>query len=440
MVEPRRNRNLADAAFAVIGWVATAVLLAGLVAIPLLFRALVRFWKTYSYNADFFGFSPAYILWTTRQINVLAAVTAIVVLLPLACFSGRMLFFTRSRSRPHKTILAFVTLCLISATLGSVHSLVYYWKPDLYTIDHEIASEYAESVRGELQNAIEIVTRRKAEADTLAGKLRDQSSEIPLNRRIGHIRHDDYLEMYTGKIEFEGEPLSIELKRGFTVSTIEVHHGDRFFLMSGVTGRDAGIMNKIYKECFAPIYAAPHSLPLSHIPVILNYQSMNCTDLAKQFRAEQDNSLEAILPWHLFALDTIGSSLSVSSGHFKPRRALSRAFLLIHGAFILAIISALAQRASAPPSLDPNRDYPYLIKHIASKLDIRPYDVSALIWRLQFKGNANFHLEVHAGKLPVHKYSEDALDRIREELESCADRVKFIKTVNSEYRAAQKTA
>lgn len=72
------------------------------------------------------------------------------------------------------------------------------------------------------------------------------------------------------------------------------------------------------------------------------------------------------------------------------------------------------------PDLDPDIKYPYLQKELAEELSIKPYDVQALVWELKLKGQKKYHIEVQTSKSgAVHKFSELALDYLKENLKTC---------------------
>lgn len=87
------------------------------------------------------------------------------------------------------------------------------------------------------------------------------------------------------------------------------------------------------------------------------------------------------------------------------------------------------------PLLDPNKDYPFLQKHLAEQLQLRPYDVQVLIWKYRIKENKKYHIEIETSKSgKVHKYSKYALDYLRTILNKQRDIYSFLKQLSREYQ------
>ncbi len=86
------------------------------------------------------------------------------------------------------------------------------------------------------------------------------------------------------------------------------------------------------------------------------------------------------------------------------------------------------------PDLDPNKDYPYLAKHLAQELGVRPYDAQILIWKYDMKGNKRYHIFFETGKSSIaHKYSAFALKFLKAKLEEMPDQKAVLKSITREY-------
>lgn len=86
------------------------------------------------------------------------------------------------------------------------------------------------------------------------------------------------------------------------------------------------------------------------------------------------------------------------------------------------------------PDLDPNKDYPYLAKHLAQELGLRPYDIQTLIWKYDLKGNKRYHIHFETGRSSVtHKYSEFALKFLRSKLSEMVYKKEKLRTISNEY-------
>jgi len=110
------------------------------------------------------------------------------------------------------------------------------------------------------------------------------------------------------------------------------------------------------------------------------------------------------------------------------------------GAPTLKLIGNLAPIDSVVvPNLDPNKDYPFLVKHLSDELQIRPYDALILVWKLGLKSSKRYAIEVDAGKSSITKYSKYALTAIRDELAKYEDNDEYLKSVSKEYQARNKS-
>lgn len=105
------------------------------------------------------------------------------------------------------------------------------------------------------------------------------------------------------------------------------------------------------------------------------------------------------------------------------------------GAPALKIIGEVQSAEVVIPVLDPDKDYPYLQKHLAEELGLRPYDVQVLIWKYKLKGNRKFHIEIQTSKsTKAHKYSKYALEFLRDILKEQKDLKKFLMKISKEYQ------
>ncbi len=108
------------------------------------------------------------------------------------------------------------------------------------------------------------------------------------------------------------------------------------------------------------------------------------------------------------------------------------------GAPTLKIIGEIQTVDMVVPELDPNKDYPYLLKDLANELGIRRYDVQVLIWKFELKGNKKYHLEIQTGsRTKVHKYSKYALSFLRDKLDSVSEKKKFLEKISREYQKSR---
>ncbi|MDL1971311.1 MAG: putative DNA binding domain-containing protein [Candidatus Desulfofervidaceae bacterium] len=105
----------------------------------------------------------------------------------------------------------------------------------------------------------------------------------------------------------------------------------------------------------------------------------------------------------------------------------------------LKIVGEIQTADVVIPLLDPNKDYPYLQKHLAEHLELRPYDVQVLIWKYNIKGDRRYHIEVETSKSgKVHKYSRYALDRLKNVLKEQKDVDRFLKKISKEYQTQRR--
>lgn len=105
----------------------------------------------------------------------------------------------------------------------------------------------------------------------------------------------------------------------------------------------------------------------------------------------------------------------------------------------LKIVGEIQTADVVVPRLDPNKDYPYLQKHLSEQLRLRPYDVQLLIWKYHIKGNRKYHIEVETSKSgKVHKYSKYVLKYLKEILDEQRDKHSFLNQISKEYQAKRR--
>ncbi|MCD6317871.1 putative DNA binding domain-containing protein [Candidatus Aerophobetes bacterium] len=110
-------------------------------------------------------------------------------------------------------------------------------------------------------------------------------------------------------------------------------------------------------------------------------------------------------------------------------------FSEIKGEPTLRIIGEIKTADVVIPQLDPNKDYPFLQKHLAGQLGLRPYDVQILIWKYKIKGDRKYHIEIETSKSgKVHKYSKYALERLKSILNEQKDIQRFLKRISKKYQ------
>lgn len=101
----------------------------------------------------------------------------------------------------------------------------------------------------------------------------------------------------------------------------------------------------------------------------------------------------------------------------------------------LKIVGEIQTADVVIPKLDPNKDYPFLQKHLAEQLELRPYDAQVLIWKYKIKNNRKYHIEIETSKSgKVHKYSKYALERLKTILNEQKDTQRFLKRISKEYQ------
>lgn len=86
------------------------------------------------------------------------------------------------------------------------------------------------------------------------------------------------------------------------------------------------------------------------------------------------------------------------------------------------------------PSLDPNKDYPFLCKHLAAELQVRPHDAQVLIWLLKLKDNKRYSIEIETSRSGrVFKHSKFALKKMQDSLNEQDDATAFLKEAGKQY-------
>ncbi|PXX93813.1 ATP-binding protein [Marinobacter vulgaris] len=116
----------------------------------------------------------------------------------------------------------------------------------------------------------------------------------------------------------------------------------------------------------------------------------------------------------------------VQEGNFKEKE----------GAPTLKLVGNLAPVDTVVvPNLDPNKDYPFLVKHLADELQIRSYDAQVLVWKLGLKSSKRYAIEVDAGSSSIFKYSKYALTAIRDDLAKHDDKKEYLANASKEYQS-----
>ena len=110
-------------------------------------------------------------------------------------------------------------------------------------------------------------------------------------------------------------------------------------------------------------------------------------------------------------------------------------FVESDGAPALKLVGEIVENNTVlVPELDPNKDYPYLTKHLAEELHITSYQAQTLIWKLQLKGNKKFHIEFDTSKTTkTSKYSKYALRILEQEIENQSNLKEYFQKVSKEY-------
>lgn len=91
------------------------------------------------------------------------------------------------------------------------------------------------------------------------------------------------------------------------------------------------------------------------------------------------------------------------------------------------------------PNLNPNKDYPYLAKHLAQEIGIRRYDIQVMIWKYELKGNLKYHIEVETGaNSNTNKYSKYALSKLKKIYDQETDKTAFLAKIGQEYNESKK--
>lgn len=101
----------------------------------------------------------------------------------------------------------------------------------------------------------------------------------------------------------------------------------------------------------------------------------------------------------------------------------------------LKIVGEIVNADVVIPALDPNKDYPFLQKHLAEQLGLSPYEVQVLIWKYKIKDGKKYHIGIETSKSgKVHKYSKYALEQLKSILNEQKDIQRFLKGISKEYQ------
>lgn len=91
------------------------------------------------------------------------------------------------------------------------------------------------------------------------------------------------------------------------------------------------------------------------------------------------------------------------------------------------------------PELSPDSKYPYLQKELAEKLNIAPYQVYALVWKYDLKGDKRFHAEITTSKSgAVQKFSEEAYQLIKDRIFENSENPFFLEETTRDFSLSKK--
>ncbi|HRV29185.1 MAG TPA: ATP-binding protein [Spirochaetia bacterium] len=91
------------------------------------------------------------------------------------------------------------------------------------------------------------------------------------------------------------------------------------------------------------------------------------------------------------------------------------------------------------PELDPDKDYPYIQKVLAEKMNITTQDLYALIWYYKMKEAKKYHIEVTTSKSnKVHKFSEFVLQFLQEKLQELKSNSNEFDKIRTAYKNRNK--
>ncbi len=397
----------------------TAAAILTLFAVSLLFTLkpiLINFWKSYSYNEKYIGFSPSYFIWSTREINAIIALIAFALFSIILYLAYKSFIISHTSKKIKKILIAVVIYLTTAATLGCIHSLLYYCKPELYSINENSARNYSQKVQTELARALDLIHSKSHSTKEFKNKIANQREVILISRKPGQFNRSDYIQLITGSSEINGQILEIEIKRGNSLSTIETHFNDEVFILSGSNNANSKILQDAYRDFFIPIFKSKSEIEIKHLMIMLDYILQNHDEIALSLENEKNQLHQPILPWHRFTQDTVEAALGVSSFNFKPNMFFSRTFLLVHGLIVVLLGCTLAHRITKSAVDDPNLDYPFIAKEIATNLEVTPHYVEKIITDLNLKKNSQYYCKIKIGRRLFHKYSQQAHEKIQQEI------------------------
>lgn len=107
-----------------------------------------------------------------------------------------------------------------------------------------------------------------------------------------------------------------------------------------------------------------------------------------------------------------------------------------NGTPVLKITGSIDLAEEVPvPEGNPDVTHPYIQKQLAEKLNIKNYDLYALIAFYHMKGNRKFHLEISTSKSgKVHKFSDYALQFLRKKLNELQNRPEEFDRIRKLYK------
>ena len=98
----------------------------------------------------------------------------------------------------------------------------------------------------------------------------------------------------------------------------------------------------------------------------------------------------------------------------------------------------LAEEVPVPEG-NPDETHPYIQKEMAEILNIKTYDLYALIWYFKMKESKKYHLEITTSKSgKTHKFSKYALEFLKDKLKEFSENEEEFNKIRNDYKISKR--
>lgn len=295
------------------------------------------------------GFNPMYVFFRLPEVNILLSTAFFFIFLIVSFIIFRVFKRSTQKSIYVRIMLLLSMVMTISASLGCIHSFIYYLDQDAYLIDEKILA--IQSRRNEIAIA-DAVSKTERKIETLrqlkrvleGHHLKLFPTKHSRGRMLGTrtIFTDNYLDRY----EVQGfEPnTEINIKRYLTTCKLEIKYQDEELYWIGLSkgffrgGEPPLGLLQDYEEFCKPFLQAPQRIEKQLLLTGFRLTEKFFENILRDIKTNQETGKFNILTWDLFAYDTVLSSLAFNQGYFKSTGLFSRTLTLAHAVSVIIFV------------------------------------------------------------------------------------------------------